>query len=448
MFPNVPAGEGRLWIMGLMALRRPLLLERARRSVRVGQTGARLFFGYRRERRRSRSLPPDVAEARMERRHEAGAELLYRLAVDLKGLYIKTGQFVGSRADLVPMPYVRSLSRLQDRVPPRDVAEVRHTIESELKRPIDELFARFDPEPLAAASLAQVHRAALHDGREVAVKVQYPEVESLVRLDLRNLKMAVRVVARFEPSFDYRSVVEEIGRYIPEELDFEREARLTGEIARNLSGFPDIVLPRVVERMVTRKVLVTEYIEGARLLDTAAREQMTRDATGLAQRLADAYGHQILVDGLFQADPHPGNILILPGGRIALLDFGLVKVLPDAMRLAFARLVMAAASREPARVVGAFRELGVRTKSDDPDSVVALMRLFFDTRPLGEGGAFLQRQSSALRANPVEALPGDLVLLGRVVGLLRGVSASLGVALSPMQMLRPYAERALEDAGA
>ena len=373
------------------------------------------------------------------------AERLYQLAVQLKGLYIKSGQFIGTRSDVVPAPYAKSLSRLQDSVPPRPIVQIRATIEHEFGRPIEALFATFDETPLGAASLAQVHRATLADGRQVVVKVQYPEVGALVRLDLRNLRTLVGIVARREPNFDYRAIVAELGAQIPLELDFVREAEMTRRIGRNFSGITDVVVPRVVDSLVSGRVLVTEYIEGARLLDRERLGHMEIDRVRLARDIAAAYGHQILVDGLFQADPHPGNILVLEGGLVALLDFGLTKELPEAARLGFARLVVAAADHNPAGIVAAFKDLGVKTKSDDAAGVLAITRLFFDAREGRgqEGTAGIVRRQQTTRANPVEAIPGDLVLLGRVVGLLRGVCASLGAPLSPMEMLRPYAEAAL-----
>ncbi len=422
--------------------------RRVRRSFRVARTGARIYLGYKRTQRKVRKLPAEAAAAQWEQRHEAAAESLYRLAVDLKGLYIKSGQFIGTRTDIVPLPYTRSLSRLQDQVPARSMAVVRETIESELKRPLEELFATFDDAPIGSASLAQVHRATLPDGREVVVKVQYPEVAGLVRLDVRNLRTIVGIVARREPNFDFRAVVNEIGAQVPLELDFEREAEMTRRIRENLGAVPGVVVPRVIDDHVAKKVVVTEYIHGARLLDRERLASMNIDRTAFAKTVAEAYGHQIMVDGLFQADPHPGNILVLPGGRAGLLDFGLTKELPAAARLGFARLVIAAGDRDPHGIVAAFRELGVRTKSEEPEDVLPLMQLMFDARPMDAPQAGeLEVRRGAMRANPVEAIPGDLVLLGRVIGLLRGVCASLGTPLSPMQMLRPFAERALAEAG-
>ncbi|MBI2766728.1 MAG: AarF/ABC1/UbiB kinase family protein [Chloroflexi bacterium] len=422
--------------------------RRLSRSARVASAGARIYIGYKRTQRSARKLSPEAAAVAWERRHEEVAERLYRLAIDLKGLYIKTGQFVGTRSDIVPAAYSRSLSRLQDQVPPRPVTVIRTTIEREFGRPVTSLFATFDDTPLAAASLAQVHRATLPGGREVVVKVQYPEVDALVRLDIRNLRTIIGLVARREPRFDYRAVVAEIGKQVPLELDFVREAEMTRRVRVNLAPLPGIVVPEVIDGLVTRRVLVTAYLPGRRLLGPVAAGESLATGAALARAITDAFGHQILVDGLFQADPHPGNLLVLPDGRVGLLDFGLTKELPDAVRLSFARLVIAAADRNPAAVLAAFAELGLRTGSDHPDDALALMHLFLGPPGAGRGSGagFVSRDpEKLLDRSPLEAIPGDLILLGRVVGLLRGVCASLGSPLTPMQMLRPFAERALAE---
>lgn len=401
-----------------------------------------MYLGYKRTQRAVRSMTPEARSARWDAVHARFAEDLYRLAVDLKGLYIKTGQFMSTRSDMVPPAYVASLSRLQDRVPPRPVAAIRATIEEAFQRPVGELFAQFDDTPLAAASLAQVHRARLHDGRDVCVKVQYPEVASLVRLDVRNLRTLVSLVARREPNFDYRAVVNEIGSQVPLELDFEREAALTMRVKANLADIPGIVVPSVIDELVRKTVLVTEYLPGERLIGEDGPAASIGHSPTAAQAITDAFGHQIMVDGLFQADPHPGNLLALPDGRVGLLDFGLTKELPRESRSAFARLVVAAADRNPAAVMAAFEGLGVRTRNEaNPAGLVALTDLFFGARP--ERAAMAGKRREALRATPIEAIPGDLVLLGRVVGLLRGVCDSLGAPLTPMQMLRPFAEQVL-----
>lgn len=417
--------------------------RRARRSARVIRTGARIYLRYKRTQRRVRKFDQASTDAAWGQAHERAAEDLYRLAIDLKGMLIKAGQFIGTRADLAPEAYVRSLSRLQDAVPPRPASVARQTIERELGTRIEDLFAEFSDTPIAAASLAQVHRARPHDGRAVAVKVQYPDVGALVRLDLRNLQLMARIIAWREPRFDYRAIAREFGTQMPLEVDFAREARMTTLVRQNLAELDNIVIPPVIEGLVAEKVVVTEFVEGERIIGpvTASLPQERRNE--LAGAVTAAFGHQILVDGVFQADPHPGNLLLVPDGRVALLDFGLTKELPNDIRLGFAHLVVAAAGRNPAKIAEAFEMLGVKARTSDPADFVMLTRLFFDPRDAANRAEFNQQRNDALARSPVEAIPGDLVLLGRVVGLLRGVCSSLGVPLSPMAMLRPYAERAL-----
>lgn len=422
-------------------------LRRLLRSLRVARAAIAIYVGYKRTQRRARGLDPDRAAALWERRHEETAERLYDLAIALKGLYIKSGQFIGTRADIVPPAYVDWLSRLQDRVPPRPAAEIRATIAAELGRPVSALFAEFDDTAIAAASLAQVHRARLHDGRDVAVKVQYAEVEALVGLDMRNLRTIIRLVAWREPKFDYRAIVDELAREMPRELDFVHEAAMIREVTANLAHDEQVVFPAVVDEILTRRVLVTTYVDGAKVLDAEALREMGVEHAAVAKTLASAYGHQILIDGLFQADPHPGNIIICPDGKVALLDFGLTKRLPDDVRLGFARLVLASSRRDPAAVLDAFQDLGIRTRHDDPESLLTLVRLLFDARPLRGDPTIVRRANAALAHNPIDALPTDLVLIGRVIGLLRGVSASLGIAFTAMDMLLPYAQAAIDEQG-
>lgn len=410
------------------------------------RTAIRIYLRYKRVQRRVRGKPEVVANGAWLHAHERSAEELYQLAVGLKGLLIKVGQFAGTRADIAPPPYVRSLSRLQDAVPPRPMDEVRGVVESGLGARLEELFATFDEQPIAAASLAQVHRATLKDGRRVAVKVQYPEVGELVTLDLRNLRLLARLVAWREPGFDYRAIVDELERELPKEVDFVREAEMTRQVGKNLAAVAGVVVPGVVDGMVARRVLVTEFLVGEKLVGPRSAELSAQGRSELARLMADAYGRQILLDGLFQADPHPGNLLLLEDGRIGLVDFGLTKALPERVRLGFARLVVGVAERNPATVMAAFGELNVGMGSDNPQDLLTLSQLFFETRE-GQPGSALQRErTEALNRSPVKALPGDLVLLGRVVGLLRGICASLDVDLSPSAMLLPFAREALAAA--
>ena len=416
---------------------------RVRRSTRFAKDAAIIYAGYKRTARRTRDLDQVATDAIYDVQHESAAKRLYHLAVDLKGLNIKTGQFIGARPDLVPQPFIKWLGRLHDQVPPRPLSVVRQTIREELGEPVESLFTEFDPDPIGAASLAQVHRATLPDGRDVAVKVQYPEVEKLVTIDLANTTRIVNFLARNEPNFDYRTILAEMSNEVPHELNFVREAEMIRRVAANLANLDQVVLPEVIDGYVTRRVLVTSFIDGPKILDREGLRRIKADPEELAWSLAAAYGHQILSNGLFQADPHPGNILVRNDGKLALIDFGLTKEFPDGVRHAVARLVVAFAAKDPMGILAAFQELGIETKHDEPGSLLTLVRLLLDERPM-IGSDVLQASEQALTYNPINAIPEDIVLLGRVISLLRGVATSLEVSFTPMEMLLPYAEAMLE----
>src|SRR5439155_1656789 len=190
------------------------------------------------------------------------AQATYRLATRLEGLPIKVCQFLGSRADILPAEYVDVLSALQDRVPPRPLAQLRPYLERELGAPVGDVFTDLDPVPLASASLAQVHRARLRDGREVAVKTQYPAIADLVAIDLENFALLFGVLARLEPNLDLRVVLEEVQKYVPLELDFCHEAANAERMAEHLAARADVLVPAIVREWSTRRVLVMDYAPG------------------------------------------------------------------------------------------------------------------------------------------------------------------------------------------
>ncbi len=385
-------------------------------------------------------------DARYARHHRRSAEAAYRLATRLEGLPIKVCQFVGSRADILPREYVDVLSRLQDRVPPRPLALLRPLLERELGRPVTEVFAALDPVPLASASLAQVHRGRLHDGRDVAVKIQYPDIEHIVRIDLRNFSFLVRVLARLEPNFDFRVLIDEVEKYVPLELDFVHEADNAERMAAHLAGRRDILVPAIVRACSTRRVLVMEYAPGVRVTDVEAMRALGVDPGDVARRLIDLFCEQILVHGFFHADPHPGNILVQPGGRLVLLDFGLAKDVPRTFRDGLGRLTAAIVGGDAAKIAAAFRALGFRTREASDESLALLGDLFLgwalrngrsfaDPDMLAQFGADMPR---VMRANPVVQVPGDVLLVGRVMGLLSGIGKQLGTDVDLGATLLPY----------
>jgi predicted unusual protein kinase regulating ubiquinone biosynthesis (AarF/ABC1/UbiB family) len=383
---------------------------------------------------------------RLRRHHRRSAEAAYRTATRLEGLPIKACQFLGSRADVLPAEYVEILSQLQDRVPPRPLASFAAMIRRELGRPLEDVFAEVEREPIAAASLAQVHRGRLRDGREVAVKLQYPDIAEIVAIDLRNIRVLVGIFARLEPDFDFRAVVQEVEKYVPLELDFLHEAENAERMRAQLAARADVVVPEVVREHTSRRVLVMEYLPGVRVTDVPGLRRLGVDTADLARRLIDVFCEQILRHGFFHADPHPGNILVQPDGRLVLLDFGLAKDFPPGFREGVGRLTAAIVSGDRAAIAAAFRALGFETRRPGDESLAWLGeaflgwavrngRSFADPDMIAEFGETMPK---VMRANPLVRVPSDILLIGRVMGLLSGIGKQLGTDVDLTATLMPY----------
>jgi predicted unusual protein kinase regulating ubiquinone biosynthesis (AarF/ABC1/UbiB family) len=270
-------------------------------------------------------------QAALERRHVEAAEQIVTALGTMKGAAMKMGQVLSFLdVGLVPEEYrdefQRKLGELHDAAPKVRFADMRKVVEAELETPLDEVFAAFDETPVAAASIGQVYRAELLDGREVAVKVQYPGVAQAVRADMQNLGLILRLMKQIAPGLDVRATAEEVRSRIGEELDYEMEAQHQRSLARIFRGHPFIVVPDVVTSLSRERVLVTEFVHGDGFEEIKAADQATRDRVGeIVFRFffGCMYRHH-----QFSGDPHPGNFMLMEDGRVAFLDFGLFKVMP------------------------------------------------------------------------------------------------------------------------
>ncbi len=411
--------------------------NRVRRFFNVGQMLARVFIGYKLISFREKRKGKEWGEPRREKHHYWSAKRLYETALENQGLLIKTGQFLGTRPDVLPEAYVEVLSGLQDEVPPEPFEAIKAHIERELGKPLYDVFDEFSEQPVASASLAQVHRAVLKDGRVCAVKVQYPGVEHIVDIDLANMSFFISVLNRLDRSMDYRFVAEEMRKHIPLELDFINEGHNAERIAADFATVEDIVVPKIYWEYTSRRVLTMEYIDGVKITDIEGMKRIGVDAWDIAKILVFAFAEMIVRHGFFHADPHPGNLMVLPGPKLVLIDFGQAKDLGPAFQEVLVRFTRTLLNGDNAAMGAAFRNLGFRTKKDDAagyeqlgDAYIGRVAKQMQDTGAGwaEGEMFeesYQDVTGLLRKNPLTAIPPELLMVGRVFGLLNGLSKTL-----------------------
>lgn len=428
------------------------------RALPLAGTVIGLWLGWRWLRIRRRLLGHERTVEATRRFHRAAAAAVVRRALKQQGLIVKTCQFLGSRADILMDEYVRTLSLVHDQVPPRPWSEMRPVIERELGGAIPELYADFDTDPVAAASLAQVYRARLRDGTAVAVKVQYPGIDGIVRDDLRVLRMLVEIWARIEKVIDFRPVVDEMERTAPEEVDFIHEGQAAERLASLLADRDDVVVPGIHWERTSRRVLTMDYVDGIQIADVAAQRAAGVDTRQVAASLIDLYNTMILERGMFHADPHPGNLFVVPaegGGsraKVGIVDFGLTKTLPEEFREQLIVLTSAIVSEQPEAITGTMEGMGFRTRERDERTYAALGEAFLGDI-LRSGKAYADQQMVAdvnarlgrvLRANPLVEVPGDVILIARVMGLLSGLGKMLDSETDLLEALMPYLDPDME----
>jgi predicted unusual protein kinase regulating ubiquinone biosynthesis (AarF/ABC1/UbiB family) len=431
------------------------------RLIRIYATVARVLASYLLLRARRPFVESGRYAELLDAKHRVNARRIRDAIIRAGGLFIKVGQLISVLANVLPPQFRSQLEGLQDRLPPRPFDEITARIQAEFGADPDTLFASFERQPIATASLAQVHEARLADGRRVAVKVQHANIDRIAHEDLETIRRILAIVQFFTRVRGIESYHPEISQMIGEELDFAREAQNVARIAKNFAGNRLARMPRVVAERSTQRVLTTEFVEGAKVIDFQAIESLGFDRQTVAERVVTAYCRMIFVDGVYHADPHPGNLFVAPDGAIVFVDFGAVGELSDDMRRGIPEFFEGMIHRDAPRITSAVRTMGFVARNPASTDVAQRVIDYFQRKVLeqmssdswGLGDLQLDMRAKLdtmadLRRLDVSfrqltstfQVPKNWVLLERTLLLLIGLCIELAPQWNPMAVIRPYLE--------
>lgn len=376
--------------------------------------------------------------------------IIRRTLEELGPTFIKMGQLLSTRQDLISPELVVELRRLQNRTIPVPVADIRQVIVEELGHPIEELFATFNDKPMASASLGQTHTATLHDGSEVVVKVQRPDIDAVIEADLaiaRRMASQLSRVWDVAAQINIEGFVDEFDRQLHQEMDYLREGRNAERIAANFARRSGLRVPTIHWTHTTKRVLTMERLYGLRVDNNAALDEAGIDRRALGRRASRIILDMVMVDGFFHADPHPGNLLIQPNGDVGLVDFGMVGRLNERVRRQLTAIIVAFAAKDSAKLAESTLVFAPPRGQVDRIRLVReveqLMDLYVDV-PLAQvnAGQLVNKLFELMRANHLQP-PTEVSLVGRMLALLDGFGRSLDPDYNMMDVLRPYVERLL-----
>ena len=390
-----------------------------------------------------------ISKNRRDRIEKYSRPARIRMALEELGpTYIKLGQILSTRPDLIPVDFINELSKLQDSVSPRDFSEVRMVIESELGAPPEELYASFEEVPIASASIGQVYKARLHNGETVAVKVQRPGIDKIIEIDLEiMLHLATLMERHVEEMAHFRPVkiVEEFAKTLEREVDYTIEATNMERFARHFLDDPTIYVPKVFRERTTSRVLTMEFIQGMKVSETDRLKQAGFDSEVITARGSDFYLRQVFDYGFFHADPHPGNIFVLPGNVICLVDYGMTGAIDRRTREDFVELIDSIVHQHEGRTVQVLLKIAIWEEEPDIRSLERDVAYFIGQhlfRPLKEMrfGRLLQ-DVLELSASYRLGIPPDLFLMMKTLGVIEGVVLSINPDFDMIAQAEPFIER-------
>jgi ubiquinone biosynthesis protein len=393
--------------------------------------------------------------SRRMRGHAPVMPRLVRRSLEVLGpTFMKLGQVMSTRPDLVPPSFEDELQHLQDAAPPIPTEHIVQSIERALGRTIDEAYAFFDPEPLAAASIGQVHAARLHDGTDVIVKVRRPNVDDSIAVDLELIEMLASLASRSSvlERYDPVGVAHEFRVTMTGELDYLREAQNADVVAAAFADEPRVHIPQIFWTHTCAGVITEERIHGHKIDDRDALHATGADPAAVARAFAEAYLSMVFVQRLFHADPHPGNVFVEPDGRVAFVDFGMVGVVSEATRLGLGKVLMALVAVDVTTMADGLFDLGIARGSVDRaaferDLDQLVQRYAFVPLEQLRIGPLLNDVMSVVRKHRLR-MPSDLALLLKTVMMCEGVAAKLDPGFELVPLLVPYAARLTAEDGA
>ena len=447
---------------------RPAAAKRSR-FVKAYTTTFLVIFSYLLLRFLGRFMPRRRYETRLYALHKKNARRIERTILALQGMYIKVGQLISIMTNFLPQEFRAELEGLQDQVPPRPYADIARRIREELGKEPDELYAELSHTPISSASIGQVHVARLANGERVAVKVQYPGIERIVKLDLHTLKRILRIVEFFIGDYGLEAVHAEVSDMIAQELDFKREAQNIERIGKNIESLRAVSCPKVHWELSSARVLTTGFVEGVKISNLARLDELGIDRHALAERVVSAYCTQIFHDGVYHADPHPGNLLVVPAPagvgepELVFLDFGAVAVLSESMRHGIVDFAQGVLINDTEKIITAMKSMGFIARGQDPEIFERVVTYFheklvvefpidkfslsdikIDPAKSLENLADLRHMNISIRdLTAAFHVPKDYIFLERTVLLLTGLCTHLDPAMNPMAVIRPYLQEVM-----
>jgi len=391
-------------------------------------------------------LSPERKAHYLKELHRRNAVLIREKALEMKGMMIKVGQFLSSRIDLLPDEYIAELSGLQDQVPPHDFGEIRQRIINELGSAPEDIFAEFEKEPIAAASLGQVHRAVLKDGREAAVKVQYPGIEEIIETDIRMFEVLINLLRGRIGWINLRVLHEEFSKIVRAELDYTQEGRNAERLRLNFSADERVVIPAVYWEFSRGKVLTLEFVGGTKVSECAVIKASGMDCRLLVNLLAETYAKMIFIHGFFHGDPHPGNIFVREGPTLVFVDFGMVQAISDSTRRNLRRYAQAIIENDTAGIIDALERLGFLIEGADYKAIADVTQDLIDKYRYSTPEELksltvddIGDEINALRSVIDNfQVPNYFILLGRTIGMLNGMSYRLNPEVNIIEIAKPY----------